>query len=695
MISTRFCPNCGAANDKMQTRCFACDQLLPTDDDDEPVQQAALLQGRYRLGALLGSGGYSAVYRGRDTRDGEREVAIKQIALRGLSTEQTIEATNTFHREIQALCTLSHPQVPHLLDHFSDQGHWYLVLDFIQGVTLEEYLRQRQAQHKPLHLEEILAMALHLCRVLEYLHSRHPPLIFRDLKPDNIMRTPGGKLCLIDFGIARRFTPGQPRDTQRLGSPGYAAPEQYGRAQTDARADVYSLGALLHHLLSGQDPSEHPRGLPPLRLQGEVSNPDLEKLVERMLALEPRDRPASMREISGELERIKQQLSAYQSGRIWLPPIPLDYPTSGAPQVQLQILGQSKGPTPPLATPAVQPRRKSLTRRRVLVGMGIGGLVLTGGIRVALSTPIAPPALPLTHSHTLHTYAGHFDGVYSLAWSPDGNQIASSSADNTVHIWDALSGGNVSIYGYSNAANCLAWSSDGIFIAAGFADGEVQVWTPYESGNLQMPGQGKAVNGLAWSPISGSRILASASSDTTVVIQNTEQAGITVLEHQAGAINSVTWSPDDGWYLASAADDHTVVVWDTNTHQVAYPIYAGHTNAVTSVVWLPNSVYIASGSLDRTARIWDPTTGATLITYQEHMAAVQAIASSPDNSLIASGSADGTVRIWSTFDGNTRMVYTGHTNIVTSVAWSPDGKYIASGSTDKTVRVWEAPSPSS
>ena len=117
-------------------------------------------------------------------------------------------------------------------------------MDFIAGETLEDY--QSKAPNKRLLLSEVLDIGLQLCIVLDYLHSQQPPIVFRDLKPANIIRTPTGKIYLIDFGIARYFKPGQAKDTVALGSLGYAAPEQYGKAQTTPRADIYSLGAVLH-----------------------------------------------------------------------------------------------------------------------------------------------------------------------------------------------------------------------------------------------------------------------------------------------------------------------------------------------------------------------------------------------------------------------------------------------------------------
>jgi len=146
-------------------------------------------------------------------------------------------------------------------------------------------------------------MGLQLCIVLDYLHSHHPPIVFRDLKPANIMRTPTGQLYLIDFGIARYFKPGQAKDTVALGSLGYAAPEQYGKAQTTPRADIYGLGAVLHQLLTARDPSEAPFRFRPLRPKShsdpgslttsmvDVLVNKLETLIASMLEMDVNKRP--------------------------------------------------------------------------------------------------------------------------------------------------------------------------------------------------------------------------------------------------------------------------------------------------------------------------------------------------------------------------------------------------------------------
>ena len=204
-------------------------------------------------------------------------------------------------------------------------------MDFIAGETLEEY--QGKVFNRRLLLSEVLDIGLQLCTVLDYLHAHQPPIVFRDLKPANIMRAPTGQLYLIDFGIARYFKPGQAKDTVALGSLGYAAPEQYGKAQTTPRADIYSLGAVLHQLLTTSDPSEAPFRFLPLRPKSPQSHSDpgslstsmvdvlvnkLERLIANMLAMEVNKRPPDVASVKQELH-VMQTLWSDINKSFWRP----------------------------------------------------------------------------------------------------------------------------------------------------------------------------------------------------------------------------------------------------------------------------------------------------------------------------------------------------------------------------------------
>src|SRR5438477_1754194 len=263
-----------------------------------------LFRNRYFIVRKIGAGGFGSVYKARDIQSGDRLVALKEVSLLGLHPQAMIEATTAFQREVSVLSQLDHPHLPRVYEHFQTPGHCYLVMDFIAGETLEQY--QSKAPNKRVLLSEVLDIGLQLCIVLDYLHSQQPPIVFRDLKPANIMRIPTGQIYLIDFGIARYFKPGQAKDTVALGSLGYAAPEQYGKAQTTPRADIYSLGAVLHQLLTAKDPSDAPFRFLPLRPKSPSDHSDhtslpmsmvdvltnkLEILIGRMLDMDVNKRP--------------------------------------------------------------------------------------------------------------------------------------------------------------------------------------------------------------------------------------------------------------------------------------------------------------------------------------------------------------------------------------------------------------------
>src|SRR5216684_2851017 len=276
-----------------------------------------LFRNRYFIMSKVGAGGFGSVYKARDIQSGDRLVAIKEVTLLGLHPQAMIEATTAFQREVSVLSQLDHPNLPRLYEYIQTPGHWYLVMDFIAGETLEEY--QSKTPNGRLLLSEALDIGMQLCLVLDYLHSQQPPIVFRDLKPANIMRTPTGQLYLIDFGIARYFKPGQAKDTVALGSHGYAAPEQYGKAQTTPRADIYSLGAVLHQLLTARDPSEAPFRFLPLRTKSPQSHSDpgslsmsmvdvlvckLERLIASMIDMDVNKRPSDVASVKQDLQVI-------------------------------------------------------------------------------------------------------------------------------------------------------------------------------------------------------------------------------------------------------------------------------------------------------------------------------------------------------------------------------------------------------
>ena len=239
-----------------------------------------------------------AVYVAQDIQLGDRLVAIKELGMSRLSNDVR-HAIEQFKQEALLLAELDHPNLPHIYEYFEQNERWYLVMSFIQGETLQAYLDRMP--YKKLPVEEVVHSGIELCSVLEYLHTHQPQIIFRDLKPLNIMITPKKQIYLIDFGIARRFKVNQAKDTAYYYSVGYAPPEQYGQSQTGPRSDIYSLGVILHQMLSGHNPASKPFDFPALDPGIPVS---LARLITQMLELKEEERPASMAVVKQALEGI-------------------------------------------------------------------------------------------------------------------------------------------------------------------------------------------------------------------------------------------------------------------------------------------------------------------------------------------------------------------------------------------------------
>lgn len=208
-------------------------------------------QGRYEILAVVGRGGMGVVYRVRDLATGAIWALKEQRPAEALKPEELEESRRLFEQEARLVLSISHPNVVGGRELFEWQGRHYFVMEFVNGETLEKRLREANA---PAFEQDALRWTIQMARVLHYLHSQQPPIIYRDLKPANVILTPDGTIKFIDFGVARTHKVGKAKDTVAIGTYGYAPPEQYGKGQTDARSDVYTLGATLYHLLTNLPP---------------------------------------------------------------------------------------------------------------------------------------------------------------------------------------------------------------------------------------------------------------------------------------------------------------------------------------------------------------------------------------------------------------------------------------------------------
>lgn len=652
---TWFCEYCGAANNDHQESCFACHQ-----ERREKGEEELLLHGRYQLQTQVGIGGFGCVYRAIDTQQHQRIVAIKQINLHGLTAQQKIEATDAFNREISILSTLSHAHLPRIYEHFTDPEHWYLVMDYIPGRTLEQYIEDQQKRklHSDsngpmlLSLGEILELALQLCDVLEYLHTRKPAIIFRDLKPANIMRTPYGEFFLIDFGIARLFKPGKVRDTIPFGSPGYAAPEQYGKAQTTPQADIYSLGALLHHLISGEDPAEAPFHFTPSRHYGSTDIQALEALITRMVALKVESRPRNIAEVCTELQNLIWP-DTRQTRRVYPPtqpsPISISSPyRQYSAQYSPQQQQQQQMPWTPPPGPPIPSRRSFLQKSLVLGGLLAAGAIGWTSIQsystnshamFALSSmaSLSPDAayIALADEKTVHILDTTnkksivdypvTDPIQQILWSPNSQVLAIVKTGSSIDLYNLANNSSVSISsGYYINVKVVVWSANSQSIATTQAGStNIAIWSVSNGKQLFSFESGIGnVTALAWSPDGGKIVVGSdqntirAYDSHTGTILSTygnalDGGGNYGFQSRRGrgrpghqSITSLDWSPD-GQSVASGDDANTLTVWDAQSGQQTFS--DPNAGALSQIYWSPSSQYIAAISNDSEVLIWNMT----------------------------------------------------------------------------------------
>ena len=268
------------------------------------LQANTVLLARYKILGVVGGGGQGSVYQARDLNfpDVRKLVAVKEMLNPATDPNLRASKLRTFQREANILATLSHPAIPKIFDFFDRNDRAYLVMEFITGSDLEVLL----SKTKELPIDKIIEWAIDLCDVLEYLHNHQPdPIIFRDIKPSNIMIDSLGKVRLIDFGIAKTFVPNVKHTM--IGTEGYSAPEQY-KGNVTPLSDIYSLGATLHHILTRKDPRLEPPfsfNERPIRDFNPKAPPELVAIVERAVEFDPTKRFQSCAEMKAALERLR------------------------------------------------------------------------------------------------------------------------------------------------------------------------------------------------------------------------------------------------------------------------------------------------------------------------------------------------------------------------------------------------------
>jgi len=697
--------------------------------------------GNYHLVKLLGRGGFAEVYLA------EHIHLNTQAAVKLLSTQLANEDIEVFRNEARMIANLLHPHIVRVLDFGVENSVPYLVMDYAPNGTLR--LLHPKGSRLPLQL--VISYVQQIASALQYAHEQR--VIHRDIKPENMLLGRNHEILLTDFGIALVAQSSQYQKTQDIaGTLAYMAPEQI-QAHPRPASDQYSLGIVVYEWLGGQRPFQgtmteiaikHATAMPPsLRLYAPEVPIAIEQVVFKALQKNPHDRFPTIVAFAHALEQASNQFSQpfvggfnYASSNVLStnqlqisqqnqsqslvqsgstqgyanlssnPPVSQTgaqpspypgYPTNPAYQLPSSpvqnggFLPPASG-YPPYPTPQTYPpfqvgqspqipKARRVSRRVAITTIAVGAAAVVGSsmtyyayrsTRIASSnivktigsfgsypgfqtTPTPAPATPFV------SFNDHTKTVWAVSWSPNGKYIASASDDGTSHVWSATT--HERLFSYrsqiqpaqsDDGAYSIAWTPDSNGIAIGFADGTAQLLdlTSHKQIGFFDSGTGGDLHGILY---------------------------------------AVSLSPS-GRYLALGgffSDD--IQIFDVVTQSKIRSL-TGHTDSIWSLAWSHNGRYIASGSADATARVWDWNNGKSLLIYDKQGDTVRSVSWSPDDSRIVSGGLTGPVYIWASDSGQTLLTYGAQNdfeNLATS--WSHNGKYIASsGGSDASVHIWNA-----
>ncbi|MBD1903110.1 serine/threonine protein kinase [Trichocoleus sp. DQ-A3] len=684
------------------------------------------LSGRYQIIKHLGGGGFGQTYLAEDQQlPGNPQCVVKQLKPKANDSLTLEVARRLFDREVQVLYRLgNHNQIPQLLAHFEEEQEFYLVQEFIEG----HELKQELPVGKQLKEDLVLVLLQDLLEILAFVHQQD--VIHRDIKPSNLIRRKqDSKLVLIDFGAVKEVgtetvsPSGETTLTVVIGSPGYMANEQLS-GKPRFSSDIYAVGMLGIQALTGLPPSQLPEDSKNSEILwrdrlpvGTRYTAPLLDVLDKMVRYDYRQRYQTAIEALQALQQLN-------TGLVTQPMTPPPYNVRSSPtasllpvtqtlSIQISSARQPTSQNSSVATSVIQeapPKSEEegistiQNKAPVLIRIGAGiatALVLTVGI-FYFQRPHTIGEKPQEIA-LVNTLPGHAGGVTSIAISPDGQFLVSSSLDQTIKIRNVRSKEIIhTLTGHSGYVYSVAISSDGQTLVSGSADKTIKVWN-LQTGKLLRTLRGHLGNVYSVAISRDGRTLVSGSQDKTIKVWNLQtgelvRSLIGIKEGLDEGVRNVAISPDGQTLVSSNVYD--INVWNLETGELRRT-FGGHIEAVRAIAISSNGETLASGSPDGTTKLWNLQTGELLNTFPHgsrlpngsFSGGVYAVALSLDGQTLFSGSGtrENSLKLWNRRTGELIRTLTGHSNTIFAIAISPDGQTIYSSSLDGTIKVWSVP----
>jgi WD40 repeat protein len=665
----------------------------------------------YDVSEVLGRGGMGVVYRAWQGGLG-RWVALKMVHAGAQASPQVLAR---FKVEAEAVARLQHPHIVQVHDVGRHADSPFLVLELVEGENLAQRVAGTpQPARWAAELVETLARAIHA--------AHQQGVVHRDLTPANVLLTADGTPKITDFGLAKLLLGGEGMGTmtgELLGTPSYMAPEQAAGRQREigAATDVYALGAILYELLTGRPPFRAAAALetlqqvqttepvPPSRLVPGLPR-DAETVALKCLHKDPTKRYESAAALAEDLRRyragepiVARPVGAPERAWRWCKRNPLVAGLTAA--VLLLFVAGFAGVTWNYWGAEAARRELESTLYFQRIALAHRELSVDNLRRALELLDQCPEGLRqwewhyLTRLCRVEPLVLHDPGkaeVSSVAFSPDGERLASAGGDGTVKVWSTRTGKVIqTLDAQTDFVFSVAFHPGGEYLASAGANREVSVWDLTTGKTVfTCPGYvglyyGTAY-GVAFSP--DGRWLAAGSEGAVNLWDWRNHKLLHTLPGHGKQGISVAFSPD-GRRLATGSSSGDVMIWHAETGDRLYTL-VGHRHEVSAVAFSPDGRRLVSASFDRHLIVWDATTGLRVLTFRGHDGLVVGVAFSPDGRRLASAGQDKTVRLWDAATGREVLGLRGHTALSQCVAFSPDGRRLASAGRDATIRLWDA-----